>query len=262
MNFELHNPTMFYRYDRQLLAETVLEKDGQYFWVSSFLDFRKQYDDPSSNIRSLIAPAKEFVLQLDRSNVIAIMKDLSTIAERLAEETDIRTSITDTPLTNYEGPISNEGELTTVHETVSNASNADEFPRSVEETNKRLEVDPRSIKTWNEKGLKLYESQRYQEAIEAYDKAIEIDPTFTLALYNKGLALDALDKYNESIQCYDRVLQLDPNNAHAWYHKGSSFEAMKRYKDAIKCFERCLELDPQHNGAAELRAYCLRALKG
>ena len=108
INFELDNPTRFYRYDRQLLAETVLEKEEQYLRVSTFLNFRKQYDDSSSSIRTLLAPTKEFVLQLDGSNISEIMKDLSTIAERLSEETGIRTSVTSTPLKDYEKLVSKE----------------------------------------------------------------------------------------------------------------------------------------------------------
>jgi tetratricopeptide (TPR) repeat protein len=41
-----------------------------------------------------------------------------------------------------------------------------------------------------EKGLLLYKLERYDEAIEYYDKALEIDPKYMLAWYNKGLVLD------------------------------------------------------------------------
>jgi hypothetical protein len=93
MNYELNIQTPFYRYDRQLLAEALIEREGQYMQTTTLLDFRKKYDDASSKMKIFLAPAIGFVLALDTSRLEEIMRYLSEIANDLAKETHIETSI-------------------------------------------------------------------------------------------------------------------------------------------------------------------------
>jgi hypothetical protein len=93
--------TSFYRYERQLLAETVLEKEEQSSRISSFLNFRKGYND--KDVITLLAPARQFVSQLDKSAVSEIMEQLYNIVEKLEPETGVRAVFKkDKELENYE----------------------------------------------------------------------------------------------------------------------------------------------------------------
>jgi tetratricopeptide (TPR) repeat protein len=47
---------------------------------------------------------------------------------------------------------------------------------------------------YQERGLILTESERYQEAIASFDKALEIRPDWAEIWYNRGLALLELGK--------------------------------------------------------------------
>lgn len=93
LNYEIGISTPFYRYDRQALAESVTERDGNSLRTSTYLDFRQRYENPDSKLKALLKPAREFIFALDGSNVTDIMGHLSDIAEKLEQETGVKTSV-------------------------------------------------------------------------------------------------------------------------------------------------------------------------
>ena len=56
----------------------------------------------------------------------------------------------------------------------------------------------RTTKLGTLKEYTLIALNKFNEAIEAYDKAIEIDPKNLEAWNNKGIALNELNKYDEA----------------------------------------------------------------
>lgn len=93
LNYENQLKVNFFRYDRQALAETIIQRDGQNVRISTFLEFRKCYDDPNSQIKSILEPAREFILKLERPQFTELMSYLSQIAKKLESETGIKTNI-------------------------------------------------------------------------------------------------------------------------------------------------------------------------
>lgn len=51
---------------------------------------------------------------------------------------------------------------------------------------------------------------RYADAIKFYDKALEIDPKFLCAWVNKGMALSRLGRYQEAISAFDQAIEINP----------------------------------------------------
>ena len=93
LNYENNLQMRFYRYDRQTLAECIMQKDGESLQANTFLEFRKAYADSNSMMKSMLASAKEFIFSLNRSQVTEIMVHLTDIAKRLEVETGIKTTI-------------------------------------------------------------------------------------------------------------------------------------------------------------------------
>mgnify|MGYP006424353483 CR=1 FL=1 len=60
----------------------------------------------------------------------------------------------------------------------------------------------------NEKGIDLYELERYEEAIACFDEAIRLDPEYLLALYAKGNLLRKLGRDEEAEQCLAKAREL------------------------------------------------------
>jgi hypothetical protein len=84
----------FYRYDRQLLAEVVLEKEDHYNRTCTFLDFRKRYEESNSEVAPLLNSARDFIQKLNKTNVLVIMDYLLDIEKKLELETGIKSNIT------------------------------------------------------------------------------------------------------------------------------------------------------------------------
>jgi len=62
-----------------------------------------------------------------------------------------------------------------------------------------------------EKGVALYEAEKYEEAYKALDKAVTIQNNFDEGYYFMGRCLEKLNKPVEAIQMYERALLYDPN---------------------------------------------------
>jgi tetratricopeptide (TPR) repeat protein len=57
---------------------------------------------------------------------------------------------------------------------------------------------------------------------------VALDPNESSAWLNKGLALYQLEKYKKSIEMFDKVLQLEPNNITARDQKGLASDKFKK----------------------------------
>jgi tetratricopeptide (TPR) repeat protein len=66
-------------------------------------------------------------------------------------------------------------------------------------------ADMISAKEWFDKGVGLFENNKFEEAIQAYDEAIKIDPALAEAWTNKGNALIVLGKYEDALKTYEEV---------------------------------------------------------
>ncbi len=60
--------------------------------------------------------------------------------------------------------------------------------------NRELELDPRNLYNWNEKGVLLSRMGRLAEALKAYDTAVELDPGDEKARRNRETTRRELDE--------------------------------------------------------------------
>jgi len=83
----------FYQYDRIALAEAVMSYNDERSTVASYLQFRKQYEDPSSNLKALLSPAKEFITKIKSAELNLVMEKVYEIAIKIDIQTGIATGI-------------------------------------------------------------------------------------------------------------------------------------------------------------------------
>ncbi len=122
-------------------------------------------------------------------------------------------------------------------------------------------------------------SRKYEEALECYDKAIELNPKDLKTWHNRGGILVELGDYHTAIECCDKEIELgqtnwelvDPNDNDGWDPKGiaalawltkgtilyiylgryrASFDSVygmnpSHHNEAIKCFDKAIELNPK-----------------
>ncbi len=83
----------FYQYDRIALAEAVMSFNGERHTIASYLQFRKQYEDPSSNLKTLLSPAKEFITKIKPVELNLVIEKVYEIAIKIDSQTGITTGI-------------------------------------------------------------------------------------------------------------------------------------------------------------------------
>jgi hypothetical protein len=84
---------VFYKYDRLALAEAVMEREGERFRASTYLEFRRRYENKDSGEREWLAPACEAIQRLSDERTARLLSDLRTIAVRISDEANIPSGI-------------------------------------------------------------------------------------------------------------------------------------------------------------------------
>ncbi|HSF49297.1 MAG TPA: tetratricopeptide repeat protein, partial [Nitrososphaeraceae archaeon] len=140
-------------------------------------------------------------------------------------------------------------------------NNLAEYKEAIKCYDKVIEIDPDYFPVWNLKGNALNYLGKFQEAIKSYDQVLEKDPQNIIAFYNKGLALSNLGEYEKAIKCYDRVIEIDHENIDALNTKGLAFERLRKFEEAIKCYDRVIEIDHENIEALNSKGYALDRLE-
>ena len=71
-------------------------------------------------------------------------------------------------------------------------------------------VETMSAKEWFDKGVGLFENNKFEEAIQAYDEALKINPGLAEAWTNKGNALIVLGKFEDALKNYEEAIKVNP----------------------------------------------------
>lgn len=99
---------------------------------------------------------------------------------------------------------------------------------------------------YNNLGVVLKESGKYDQAIELYRRALEIHPTYSEAYNNLGVALNAMSQYDQAIVAYQKALELRPNNPQALGNLGNAYHNAGLDLQAVDSLQRALRLDPDN----------------
>lgn len=81
-----------------------------------------------------------------------------------------------------------------------------------------------------------------KEVIACYEKAIEINPKNVKAWVDKGIALEDLGRDEEALACYDKAIEINPNDEYAWNLKCWIFDALGRDDEASACRDKIQNL--------------------
>jgi tetratricopeptide (TPR) repeat protein len=135
---------------------------------------------------------------------------------------------------------------------------------------------------YNNWGLVLDKTGRYEEAIGKFKKATQIDSEYYQAYYNWGLDLynlakqydaeyrktndmakfnEATNKYYESISKYRRALHINSNYVSAYNNLGLNLNTLEKYEEAIRQYKRAIEIDPNYHLAYYNWGYTLEKQK-
>jgi tetratricopeptide (TPR) repeat protein len=131
------------------------------------------------------------------------------------------------------------------------------YDKSLVCSEKSIELNPRNIDSWYNKGIALSNLGEFEKAIQSYDRVIEIDPNYFPVWNTKGIALSNLGEFEKAIQSYDRVIEKNANHPTIWYNKGIALSNLRKFEEAIKCYDRVIEIDPKIIDALNAKGYAL-----
>ena len=89
------------------------------------------------------------------------------------------------------------------------------------------------VSTLVQKGVFLFNQNRYNDAIAAFDRVLAVEPNNTYALNQKGLALFTVGRTDEASKVFDKALAIDPKNVHALTNKGLALGALGKYNESL-----------------------------
>ena len=118
--------------------------------------------------------------------------------------------------------------------------------------NSALEVRPRSVEAYYNKGVYLQDNGRDSAALACYDRIKEIDPKNALAWYNSGwVRMEHLNDPEQAKRDFSKAIELETNYADAWFNRGLAMERTQQLDSAAANYQICLSIDPAHSLAAE-----------
>jgi tetratricopeptide (TPR) repeat protein len=127
--------------------------------------------------------------------------------------------------------------------------------QAIRDYDKAVALNPRYAIAYNNRGIARSKAGDLQQAVKDYDKAIELDPQYAKAHYNRGIAYGKLDNASQAIKDYDKAIDLDPQYAKAYDNRGNAYVKLGNVRQAVKDYDKAIELDPK-----DARAYYNRAL--
>lgn len=69
----------------------------------------------------------------------------------------------------------------------------------------------------------MAENARYAEIVADYDKAVELSPRLIYAYFNKGNLFYMRDDYTSAISCYTKAIEIKQDFGEAYYNRGIAF---------------------------------------
>jgi serine/threonine-protein kinase len=97
---------------------------------------------------------------------------------------------------------------------------------------------------YNQLGMALLQTGRFEEAIESLQKAIHIDPRPGPAHLGLCVALTALKKYDDAVVEFEKALRFRPDAAVIYSGYGATLEAMGKLDEAVAKHRQAVALEP------------------
>ena len=87
-----------------------------------------------------------------------------------------------------------------------------EYDLAIVDYNKALELNPKSVPAYFNRGRAFYFKREFASAVESYTKVIELTPEDSVVYYNRGVAYEKMGDNLKAIEDYKKAVELDENN--------------------------------------------------
>ena len=101
------------------------------------------------------------------------------------------------------------------------------------------------------KGLFYSYNNEKKKAIVFFDKCIGISYTFMDAYLEKGIALYDLQKYTEAANVLQKAVTIQNNYDKGYYYLGRCFDKLNKRTEAIEAYQMAIAYDPNYEEAKD-----------
>ncbi len=104
-----------------------------------------------------------------------------------------------------------------------------------------LKYNPSDDKTFNNRGVIFFETQKYQQAMADFQSAVKWNPRYGDALKNLGSCYGTFGQYDKAIQYFTTSLEYEKDNtsrANTYHMMGITYQFMKNEPAAQDCFTK------------------------
>ena len=147
------------------------------------------------------------------------------------------------------------------------------FDKAMYHYNKAIELDPRYIQAYNNRGAAHGFMGEHDKALADFNASIRLNPTkapmpycnrgFVYLYRGQGAAANkqfeaAARDYAEAKKNFDRAIEIDPKYARAYVARGRALTGMGLYDQALKDYDRAKYLQPHLEEADDARNQTLQ----
>ena len=107
-----------------------------------------------------------------------------------------------------------------------------------------VKKSPQKARPYVDLGVAYFNAGIFDKSIETTQKAIQIDPKFGAAYYNLGLTYQKMGDLNQAIAMAKKSLEVDPTLNMPYYSLGGMYFENGQYEESEKAFQRFLKKYP------------------
>ncbi len=124
--------------------------------------------------------------------------------------------------------------------------NKKEYGRAISGFSKAIELNSRSAKAYNARGLTYAKNGDIDRAVFDFDKAIELSPGNPNIYFNKGQSYVEAGKYGEAIVDYDEAIKYSPNDSDIYNARALAYAKNGKIDKAVIDLNKAIELNPRN----------------
>src|SRR5882724_671058 len=97
-----------------------------------------------------------------------------------------------------------------------------------------------------DKGMKLYETARYDEAADAFKRSIRRDRNNAEAYYYLANSYFIMYRNSDAVKAYKQAIELKPSFFLAYNNLGTAYHRLGDFKQALNSYEKALQIKPDY----------------
>lgn len=116
---------------------------------------------------------------------------------------------------------------------------------AIEDFTKAIELNPRMIAAYHQRGFQHFEAAAYDLAIADFNKVVELDPKDAVAFLNRGRAFEEKGELDAALADLNTYIRLDEKSVSGYVIRADILAQKGKHQSAIYDLNTAIEIDPQ-----------------